>query len=177
MYDGTFAQSSPRSRVHLRTARFVSPFSDVLLSLCISFSPILSPRATRELFFVSFSLSILVTDDSSSLSSAPCSSSIISLRPMRLYELEYTIHMRRALIYICMRPVRAFYMHRHARPDASENTYKSARTMSSIWAPPMNGETSSDAAGSTWTLFKSSVRPFIRVNLTNFLNFTLSEHS
>lgn len=62
-----------------------------------------------------------------------------------------------------MRPVRAFYMHRHARPDALENTYKSARTMSPIWAPPMNGETSSDAAGSTWTLFKSSVRPFIRV--------------
>lgn len=102
MYDGTFAQSSPRSRMHLRTARFVSPFSDVLLSLRISFSPILSSRGTRDLFFVSLSLSlsILVTDDSSSLSSAPCSSSIISLRPMRLYELEYTIHMRRALMYI-----------------------------------------------------------------------------
>jgi len=88
--------------MHLRTARFVSPFSDVLLSLRISFSLILSSRLeiSSLSLSLSLSLSILVTDDSSSLSSAPCSSSIISLRPMRLYELEYTIHMRRALIYI-----------------------------------------------------------------------------
>lgn len=147
--------------MHLRAARFVSPFSTHLF---------LSSCNPRSLLSLSLSLSILITDHSSFLSSAySCSFSIISLRLMRLYELlEYTIHMRRALIlYVCDLSARFIctgtHDRTHAASDALENTYKSARTMPPIWAPPMNGETSSDAAGSTWTLFKNSVRPFIRI--------------
>lgn len=159
MYGRTFAQSSPRRRcMHLRTAHFVSPFSDYAsLSL---FS--CDPRSLLSLDPCNRSRSPIKYVSSLSFSSTyPRSFPIISPppSPMRLYELDFIYVFtcdERSYIYsiLYMRPVRAFYMHRHVRLAAAsnvlKNTYRDPYNVSNLGAA-MNGETSLDA-GATWTL-------------------------